>query len=89
MVVAKVEFGSTGLGESSKVEVKPDNEYAVFDFTSTLSVVASEPLVLDELTQTPVVGMLLKPCLHYTKLKTYWHYGFVAVKMSVLNLKQN
>lgn len=55
LVVAKVEFGSTGLGESSKVEVKPDNEYAVFDFTSTLSVVASEPLVLDELTQTPVV----------------------------------
>ncbi|XP_066915368.1 cilia- and flagella-associated protein 70-like [Clytia hemisphaerica] len=54
-VTTKAEFGQTFLGESGKVELNHETGYFNFEFTSSLMLTGSDPMVLDEIAQTPVV----------------------------------
>lgn len=55
-MTTKAEFGQTFLGESGKVELNHETGYFNFEFTCSLMVTGSDPMVLDEIAQTPVVG---------------------------------
>lgn len=56
---AKVEFASTLLGVSPKVELNAESGFFHVDFTCNLNVCDADPLILDKIAQTPVVGTVL------------------------------
>ena len=56
IVSTRVEFGNSLLGESAKVEINQETGYFVFDFSCSLNVSIADPLILDEIAQTPIVG---------------------------------
>ena len=59
VATARVEFGTAVLGESPKIENNSETGFINFDFTCCLNVTASDPVMLDELAQTPIVGKIV------------------------------
>eukprot|EP00794_Sanderia_malayensis_P017853 gene17853-19636_t len=51
----RIEFGSTIVGESQKYEYDQDNGVTQYDYECSLSMIVADPLILDELVQTPLV----------------------------------
>lgn len=55
LVSTKAEFGNTLLGESGKVELNQETGFFVFDFAFSLNISVADPVILDEIAQTPIV----------------------------------
>lgn len=70
-VSAKVEFASTLLGESPKVELNAESGFYIFDFICHLKVCDSDPFMLDEIAQTPIVGTSLFNIFFIYENKTF------------------
>jgi len=60
VISTKAEFGNNVLGESSKVEANQESGFFMFDFSCSLQISLSDPLILDEIAQTPIVGKKFK-----------------------------
>ena len=55
VLVIKVEFNSTVLGESSKIEADVESDFTALDFSCQMNVPLDDPLIFDEIAQKPVV----------------------------------
>lgn len=69
VMVMRVEFNASLLGESHKVEVDTESESTPLDFSCQMNVPVDDPAIFDEIAQKPVVVTFIEilPKVHNYK----------------------